>query len=384
MLHGLIWPKAPHTFPERQAFSLCEVHRLVRDTKGYHPRMSPSRALKSLKSHGNHGQGQQAVEIDIALVLELGVLRQGQQAVEIDIAPVLELGVLRHGYALIVWYRDEPLEMIPLHPDRMRVVQKKDMTLEYIYTRKDGRRIVFQQKDIFHLVGLTFDGVNGVTPIQYAKETIGLSLAMDSHAAKTLHSGAKLSGTLSHPGSLGKEAQELLRASLEDYREGGEREYRDLILEEGMKYERMGLTAADMQAIESQKVKRTDIFMFFGVPPHMAGDTEKSTSWGTGIEQQGIGFITYTEEDHFTMWEETVNLRLLTNEEHYCKFNRAALVRGDMKARWDAHVKALQWGVSSPNEIRALEDQNPREGGDIYYDPPNTAGTPQSENEKED
>ena len=146
----------------------------------------------------------------------------------------------------------------------------------------------------------------------------------------------------------------------------------------------MGLTAADMQAIESKKVTRTDIFMFFGVPPHMAGDTEKSTSWGTGIEQQGIGFITYTEEDHFTMWEETVNLRLLTNEEHYCKFNRAALVRGDMKARWDAHVKALQWGVSSPNEIRALEDQNPREGGDIYYDPPNTAGTPQSENEKED
>ncbi|WP_423208818.1 phage portal protein [Paracoccus yeei] len=138
-------------------------------------------------------------------------------------------------------------------------------------------------------------------------------------------------------------------------------------------------TAEDAQWIESRKFTRADIAMFFGVPPHMIGDTEKSTSWGTGIEQQSIGFVAYTLEDHLTTWEETIARDLIdpTRTDLYARFNRAALVKGDIKARWEAYVKGLQWGVWSPNEIRTLEDENPREGGDVYYPPPNmTASAP--------
>ena len=117
----------------------------------------------------------------------------------------------------------------------------------------------------------------------------------------------------------------------------------------------------------------------------MIGDTEKSTSWGTGIEQQSIGFVAYTLEDHLTMWEEAINRDLIgANDNLYARFNRAALVKGDIKARWEAYVKGLQWGVYSPNEIRALEDQNPRDGGDIFYPPPNTAGVPENEERDRD
>jgi len=157
-------------------------------------------------------------------------------------------------------------------------------------------------------------------------------------------------------------------------------------LEQGMDYARIAMTAEDAQWIESRKFSRSDIAMFFGVPPHKTGDTEKSTSWGTGIEQQSIGFVAYTLEDHLTMWEEALDRDLIGADDLlYARFNRAALVKGDIRARWEAYVKGLQWGVWSPNEIRTLEDQNPRDGGDVYYPPPNmTAEAGKAENESID
>jgi HK97 family phage portal protein len=285
-----------------------------------------------------------------------------------------------NAYAMIVRSRGDVQELIPLHPDRVDVKQRDDLALEYLYTRQDGRRIQLAQEEVFHLVGLTLDGIRGVSPITYARETIGLSLAMEDHGAATFRNGARVSGVLKHPNKLGPEAIANLKAGLEEFRSGGEQEGKNLILEEGMDYARIAMTAEDAQWIESRKFSRSDIAMFFGVPPHMIGDTEKSTSWGTGIEQQSIGFVAYTLEDHLTMWEEAINRDLVgADEDLYARFNRAALVKGDIKARWEAYVKGLQWGVWSPNEIRALEDENPREGGDVFYPPPNTAGVPADE-----
>jgi HK97 family phage portal protein len=291
---------------------------------------------------------------------------------------MMQAHLLLRGYAVAmkVVSRGETRELIPLHPDRVRVTQRDDLSLRYDYTRRDGRRVVLEQADVFHLVGLSLDGVNGLSPIAYAREAIGLSLAMEDHGATVFRNGARVSGALTHPGKLGPEGQELLRESLDQFRAGGERDGKTLILEEGLDYKPLAMNAEDAQWIESRKFSRTDISMFFGVPPHMIGDTEKSTSWGTGIDAQTQGFVTFTSEDDLTCWEETVNRDLINPEDDtlYARFNRAALVKGDLETRWEAHVKALQWGVSSPNEIRALEDQNPREGGDIYYPPPNTAG----------
>lgn len=291
-----------------------------------------------------------------------------------------------NAFAMKVVSRGEVRELIPLHPDRVERKQLDDLSLEYTYTRKDGRRVILKQEDVFDLVGLTLDGVNGVSAITYARETIGLSLAMEDHGSTTFRHGARVSAALSHPNKLGPEGQALLRSSLDAFRSGGEQEGKTLILEEGMTYAPIAMTAEDAQWIESRKFSRTDIAMFFGVPPHMIGDTEKSTSWGTGIEQQSIGFVAYTLEDHLTTWEEAINRDLVPAAEitMYARFNRGALVKGDLKARWEAHVKALQWGVSSPNEIRALEDQNPRDGGDIYYPPPNTAGGDPDKGERDE
>jgi HK97 family phage portal protein len=290
---------------------------------------------------------------------------------------MMQAHVLLRGNAYAAIVRNSRMEvqsLIPLHPDRVEVRQLDDLSIEFVLTRKNGTRVIYKQSEMFHLMGMSLDGIRGVSPVTYARETIGLSLSMERHGANVFKNGAKVSGYLKHPNKIGKEAMENLRASLEDFRSGGALEGKDMILEEGMDYERMSMTQEDAQWIDSRKFSRSDIAMFFGVPPHMIGDTEKSTSWGSGIEQQSQGFVTYTLEDHLTMWEEGVTSDLISDESVYARFNRAALVRGDLKARWEAHVKALQWGVSSPNEIRALEDMNPRDDGDIYYPPPNTAG----------
>ena len=289
-----------------------------------------------------------------------------------------------NAYALIVRSRGAVKELIPLHPDRVECKQADSLALEYTYTRKDGRRIVLPQAEVFHLVGLTLDGVHGVSVITYARETIGLSLAQEDHGATVFKNGARVSMVLSHKGKLGKEGVENLRSSLDEFRAGGEKEGKALILEEDMKADKLAMTSEDAQWIESRKFSRSDIAMFFGVPPHMIGDTEKSTSWGTGIASQTQGFVTFCAEDDLTTWEETINRDLVaeTDKDIYARFNRASLVKGDIKMRWEAHVKALQWGVMSPNEVRALEDLNPREGGDIYYPPPNTAGDDKPEDDK--
>lgn len=297
---------------------------------------------------------------------------------------MMQASVLLTGKAVArkVFSRGRVIELLPLESSMVEV-ERTNGRLEFVVNETDGQRMRLEQDEVFHLVGLSLDGFTGVSVLKYARDTIGAALTMERHGARMFANGAIVSGVLRHPGRLGPEAVENLRKSIESFSEGGAREGRSLILEEGMTYERMSLTAEDAQWIESRKFSRTDIAMFFGVPPHMLGDTEKSTSFGAGLEQQTVGFQVFTMEDHLTMWEETIQRDLIPpGSDLYVRFNRAALVRGDIETRWNAYVKAMQWGVLSPNEVRTLEDRNPRDGGDVYYDPPNTAGTPAQERQE--
>lgn len=272
--------------------------------------------------------------------------------------------------------RGDVTSLTPMHPDRVKVKQLDDLTLQYTWTRRDGREIIFEQGEILHLIGLSLDGIVGVSPITYARESIGESMAMQAHGNVLFKNGASVSGALQLPANrtLNKEQAEHLRAQMDEYRSGGAREGKIMVLEDGLEWKDIGLTSEDAQWIEARKFTRGEIAMFFGVPPHMIGDTDKATSWGTGLDSQGQNFVTYTLEDYLTAWEEGLTVDCLDpvrDDDKYVRLIRAALVRGDIKTRWEAYTKGLQWGVFSPNEVREMEDMNPRAGGDIYYPPPN-------------
>lgn len=270
-----------------------------------------------------------------------------------------------NGYAMKARAGNRIAGLIPMMPDRVRVEQLEDFSLVYHYTTKRGQMITLPQADVFHLVGHTLDGFTGLSPISCARETIGLALEMQKHAKAIYANGARMSGALEHPGELDAEAQARLRESLDKFRAGGEMDGKVLILEEGMKYERIGLSMADAQFIESQAANRTEVFMFYGVPPEMAGDVAGKAPSATGGEQKTQGFVSFTMEDHLTMWEQTIARDLIAENEPnlYARFNRAALVRGDIRTRYAAYAIARQWGLNTIDELRALEDTGPLPDG---------------------
>jgi HK97 family phage portal protein len=184
--------------------------------------------------------------------------------------------------------------------------------------------------------------------------------------------GTSIAGVIEHPKTLGEEEIERLRAELETFR-GSENAYKNLILESGMKYNRIDMNHVDLQFIQNREMTQTEIAMFFGVPPFMLGLTNKTTSWGAGIEQQGIGFVAYTLQPWLTMWEEAIARDLIPDTEPrmYCRINPAGLIRGDIKTRYAAYAVGRMWGWLSANDVRQKEDMDDIEDGDIYIVPAN-------------
>lgn len=277
-----------------------------------------------------------------------------------------------NGYAYIVRSGRRVLELLPMHPDRVKVRQDAGtMGLVYDYTRPDGRMVTLAQADVMHLRDLSTDGLVGLSRIAMMREAVGLALQTERFGARMFKNGMAIGGALKHPGKLGKDAVDRLRTQMEERYAGADNAHKWMILEEGMAVEKLGLTSEDMQFLETRKFQRSDIFMFYGVPPHLGGDTEKTTSWGTGIEQQNIGFLQYTMQPWITVWEQAIGRDLITEAEYgtiYAKFNVNGLLRASAKDRADYYSKALGSGGSpawmAPNEIRSLEDLNWIEGGD--------------------
>jgi HK97 family phage portal protein len=281
------------------------------------------------------------------------------------------------GFGLKITSRGRILEVWPMHPDRVDVTQNADRSLNYDYTNDGGRTVRLAQSEVLHLRGLTLNGVRGVGVLKYARESLGFSLQAEQAGARLFRQGVIGNRVFTTERELSETAFSRLKQQVEENNAGAENAHKSLILEDGLKVDASLLSAEDIQFLETRKFERSDVAMFFGVPPHMIGDTEKSTSWGSGIESQGIGFVQFTMEDWFTMWEQSLKrdcLDPVADADLYFRLQRQALMRGDTKARWEAHTRALQWGVVSPNEVRATEDMNPREGGDVFYDPPNTPG----------
>lgn len=285
-----------------------------------------------------------------------------------------------NGYGLKITSRGQVIEIWPMHPDRVEPRQLDDMSIVYDYTTKSGRRVTLQQDEVLHLRGLTLDGVKGLGVIQYAREALGLAIQTEQAGARLFKQGVIVPGALKTANALSQQAYDRLKADMATNHAGAENAHKWLILEEGLDVAQIGLSAEDAQFLETRDFQRIDIAMFFGVPPHLVGIVDKSTSWGSGIEQQNTGFVQYTLDDHFVCWEQSCDRDLLTEADRaaglYHRVERKGLLRGDSKARKELYQSALQWGWMNPDEVRAAEDMNPREDGEggVYYDPPNTAG----------
>lgn len=267
-------------------------------------------------------------------------------------------------------------ELWPLNPGQVRAGRAKDGTKVYRIsgdTDPDGGPRAYTDREIFHIPGPGYDGICGVSPIRLARQGIGLSLAAEEYGARLFGSGSLASGILQTEQRLRQEDADALKQRWKEKTSGLGNAHDVVVLDRGAKFEKLTIPPDDAQFLETRKFQVTEIARLFGIPPHMLGDVERSTSWGSGIEQQAIGFVVWTLRPWLARIEQRITLKLLEADTVYAKFSVEGLLRGDSKARAEFYYRMRELGVMNGDEIRALEDLPPIPGGagQIYLQPGN-------------
>lgn len=246
-----------------------------------------------------------------------------------------------------------------LNPDRLNRSRKADGKYEYRYTEVGGRQRIIPSDRIWNIPGFTLDGVEGVSVIQYGCRVFGSALAADSAAATTFERGLMPTTYVKHPDKLKPEQREDSRKALERL-SGALNAGRPIMLEHGSDVGSIGINPSDAQMLESRGFSVEEICRWFRVPPFMVGHSEKSTSWGTGIESQMIGFLTFTLAPWLRRIEQAINKDLLTPAErvrYYAKFSVEGLLRADSAARAAFYAVMVNNGILTRDEVRELEDR---------------------------
>jgi HK97 family phage portal protein len=201
-----------------------------------------------------------------------------------------------------------------------------------------------------------------------AKNAIGMAMATEEYGASFFANGANPGGVLEHPGVV-KDPKKI-RDSWNQVYQGSSNAHRIAVLEEGMKFQQIGIPPEQAQFLETRKFQINEIARLFRIPPHMVGDLEKSSF--SNIEQQSLEFVKYTLDPWVIRWEMSMQKALLLPSEkrtYFIKLNVDGLLRGDYQSRMTGYSIGRQNGWLSSNDIRELENMNsiPEEfGGDLY------------------
>jgi HK97 family phage portal protein len=259
------------------------------------------------------------------------------------------------------------LALYPLLPNRMTVDRTANGQLFYEY-RTDTGSAILRPLDVLHVPGLGFDGLIGYSPIAMAKNAIGMAIACEEYGASFFANGASPGGVLEHPGVV--KDPKRVRESWNAVYQGSANAHRIAVLEEGMKFQSIGIPPEQAQFLETRKFQINEIARIFRIPPHMIGDLEKSSF--SNIEQQSLEFVKYTLDPWVARWEQAIQKAMFLPSEkrvYFAKFNVDGLLRGDYQSRMTGYATGRQNGWLSANDIRELEDMNripEEEGGDLY------------------
>ena len=268
------------------------------------------------------------------------------------------------------------LGLYPLLPNKMDMQRDDRGNLYYVYSRNSDENPTFKEygdirleaDEVLHIPGLGFDGLIGYSPIAMAKNAVGMTLACEEYGASFFANGANPGGVLEHPGVLKDPSK--VRESWNSVYRGVNNAHKIAVLEEGMKYQQIGIPPEEAQFLETRKFQINEIARLYRIPPHMVGDLEKSSF--SNIEQQSLEFVKYTLDPWVIRWEQSLQRSLLLPGEkgtYFIKLNVDGLLRGDYQSRMNGYAVGRQNGWLSANDIREMENLNPipeEEGGNLY------------------
>jgi HK97 family phage portal protein len=267
-------------------------------------------------------------------------------------------------------------ETVGLYPypwSMVRVERNRESgQLQYII-RSGTKEKTLSRAQVFHVTGLSFDGVIGMSPIEYAASAIRLGLSYEQFGVSFYKNGMNPSIALEYPAELGEEAYQRLKKDIETNYAGVLNVGKPFLAEGGAKVHELTIKPADAQLIENKRFQIEDIARIYRVPMHLIQELSRSTN--NNIEHQSLEFVIYTMLPWCKRIEEAANMQLLTRMErtagYYLEFNMSSLLRGDAKSRAEAYATARLNGWMSINDVRKLENMNSIENGDTYLQPLN-------------
>lgn len=280
-----------------------------------------------------------------------------------------------NGYARIIrGAGNRPIALEFMHSGAVKVRELENRTLEYTWApTQGGLSIVLPESDVLHIRGPSDRGIIGQSVIEAARNQVGFSIASEKHASSLFKNGTNIADVLETDQKLSPEGIAALKTSLDSFR-GADNGHKTLVLQDGLEYQKIGMSQVDAEFVNSRKLGIIEICMFFGVPPHIVGYTENQTSYGQGVEHQGIAFTNFRVGPLFASWEAAILSSLLRgNRREMVEFEESKLMRGDVKSRWEAHKIAREIGAMSANDILRAEGRPERAGGDDYWSQPNLA-----------
>jgi len=245
----------------------------------------------------------------------------------------------------------------------------------------DGKSVTYDQDDILHFPCIGWDGLRGLSPIAAATEGIGLGLAGEKYNSHFFSNAVTSDIAITYDKPMSPDAQKQLEAYLSDRYSNLDNLRKPFIGTNGAKVVNLGMSASDAQMIEARDYQVEDICRFYGVPPWLVGSMKKTTSWGTGLGEQTLGFVKFTLRKHLKRIEQEIDRKLIRRPDRFCKFNLDALLRADIKTRNESYKMALGGnqmpGYLSQNDVRQREglppDSDPK--SDMLYRPPEPTET---------
>lgn len=263
----------------------------------------------------------------------------------------------------------------PVHPAGVRVelvnpTEQDPAGKLFIVRHRDGTEERLTSADMLHMPYMSMDGAEGVRPMVAFRQSLGLAIAGDDATASFFGNGSRLSGIIKTDNEMSDAGASRLKARWREMVGGTSRTGDIAVLDRGADFTPVSIPPVDAQLLESRKFAVSDIARIIGTPPHLVGDITNSTSWGTGIEQQVLGWVKFTLQTPISAAEARWTKELLPAGE-YAEHSLEGLLRGDSKARAEFYRVLTDLSAISPAEIRDHENLTPVDGLDFYRYPSN-------------
>lgn len=283
-----------------------------------------------------------------------------------------------NGYSMIIRDADgKPIELRLIHNPLDCTPFVFENRLWY---KVKGRDLPVAAQDMFHIHGISYDGIAGKKTVDILKNVLGLAFAVEKYGALIFSNGGSKRAAFRSPGKVDPDVREAIIDSWVEKYGGNDKVHRPAFLQGGLELVEIGMDPMNAQFIELKKYIIAEICRPFRVQLHLVQHMEQSTN--NNIEKQSREFVDYTMMPWLTQWEKEADTKLFNAAERkdsFTKFNVKALLRGDFKSQTEGLTKLINWGVYTPNDVLSILDENTYEGGDVHMMPVNMT-TPENVN----